>query len=180
MTLIGGLFGLIGLALCRPARRARLRRAIGPVAGAYARGARARIAAAVRRLHPPAPVQAGAVHGLRARGSSVAHLLGYVVPGQFTILGGQLGQRWGPDGNPWYFGVPLLVLLIVFLITERHRRRTWVLAAGLVLTLVLSIGGSLAVFGVPVMPWRLVSALPVLRPGAAGKAVVYAFLCWRS
>jgi hypothetical protein len=35
MTLIGGLFGLIGLALSGPARRTRLWRAVGPVAGAY-------------------------------------------------------------------------------------------------------------------------------------------------
>ena len=176
MTLIGGLFGLIGLALCRPARRARLRRAIGPVAAAYgvalALGSPL-LYVAFTRPRPYKPVLfTGFGHGAR----SVGDLLGYVVPGQFTILGGQLGQRWGPDGNPWYFGVPLLVLLILFLVTERRRRRTWVLAAGLVLTLVLSIGGSLTVFGVPVLPWRLLETVPVLRYALPGRLIVYAFL----
>jgi len=176
MTLIGGLFGLIGLALCRPARRAQLRRAIGPVAAAYgvalALGSPL-LYVAFTRPRPYKPVLfTGFGHGAR----SVGDLLGYVVPGQFTILGGQLGQRWGPDGNPWYFGVPLLVLLILFLVTERRRRRTWVLAAGLVLTLVLSIGGSLTVFGVPVLPWRLLETVPVLRYALPGRLIVYAFL----
>jgi hypothetical protein len=172
MTLIGGLFGLIGLALCRPARQARLRRAIGPVAAAYgvalALGSPL-LYVAFTRPRPYKPVLfTGFGHGAR----SVGDLLGYVVPGQFTILGGQLGQRWGPDGNPWYFGVPLLVLLILFLVTERRRRRTWVLAAGLVLTLILSIGGSLTVFGVPVLPWRLLETVPPAAQAQLGMGSV--------
>lgn len=176
MTLIGGLFGIVGLALCGPARRARLRRAIGPVAGAYgvalALGSPL-LYVAFTRPRPYKPVLfTGLGHGAQSAGD----FLGYVVPGRFTILGGQFGQRWGPDGNPWYVGVPLLALLILFLITERHRRRTWVLAAGLALTLVLSIGGSLTVSGVPVLPWRLLEAVPVLRLALPGRLIVYAFL----
>jgi hypothetical protein len=44
---------------------------------------------------------------------------------------------------------------ILFLATERHQRRTWMLAAGLAVTLALSIGGTLTAFGVPVLPWQL-------------------------
>jgi hypothetical protein len=114
--------------------------------------------------------------GLGHGAHSVGDFLGYVIPGRFTILGGQWGQRWGLDGNPWYFGAPLLVLLILFLVTERRRRSTWMLAAGLAVTLVLSTGGSLTVFGVPVLPWRLLAKVPVLGLARPGRLIVYAFV----
>jgi hypothetical protein len=43
-------------------------------------------------------------------------------------------RHWGGYGNPWYLGVPLLVLLILFVVTERGRRSTWLLAAGVLVT----------------------------------------------
>lgn len=175
MTLIGGVFGIIGIALSRPARRARLWRAIGPVAGAYgvalALGSPL-LYVAFTRPRPYKPVVfPGLGHGAQGAGDFLA----YVIPGQFTMFGGQLGQRWGADGNSWYFGIPLLVLLILFLITERRRRSTWMLAAGLVVTLTLSIGGSLTVLGVPVLPWRLLARVPVLGLALPGRLTVYAF-----
>ena len=55
--------------------------------------------------------------------------------------------------------IVLVTCLIVFLITEWHRRHARLLAAGLVVTLVLAAGSTLAVFGAHILPWRLVSAL---------------------
>ena len=176
MTLIGGLFGIIVLALCRPARRPRLWRAIGPVAGAYAVALALGLPLLYVAFARPRPYKPVVFTGIGHGAHGVGDLLGYVVPGRFTILGGQFGQRWGVDGNPWYFGIPLLVLLILFLVTERRRRRTWMLAAGLAVTLVLSIGGSLALFGVPFLPWRLLGAVPVLGVALPGRLILYAFL----
>lgn len=176
MTLMGALYGVTGLVLGGRAWRPRLRRAIGATAGAYAVAlalGSPLLWVAFTRPRPYKPVAfSGLTHG--ARGA--ADFLGYVIPGRFTVLGGQLGGRWGRDGNPWYFGIPLLLLLILFLVTERRKRRTWMIAAGLVITLALSAGGSLAVFGARVLPWRLVSAVPVLDRAQPGRLTGYAFL----
>jgi hypothetical protein len=176
MTLVGALAGLVGLAVGGGPARQRLRRVVGPVAGAYGVAlvlAAPLLYAAFTRPVPYKPVLYG---GLSHGAQSAADLLGYVIPGRFTILGGQFGHRWGVDGDPWYFGIPLILLLILFLITEWRQRRTWVIAASLALTLVLSIGGSLAVFGAHVLPWRLLAALPVLGRAQPGRLVSYAFL----
>jgi hypothetical protein len=99
MTLIGGLFGLIGLALSGPARRTRLWRAVGPIAGAYgvalALGSPLLYVAFTR----PRPYKPVVFTGIGHGADSVGDFLGYVVPGRFTILGGQWGQRWGPTGT---------------------------------------------------------------------------------
>ncbi len=176
LTLMGALFGVAGYALGEPGWRPRLRRAIGPVCAAYAVAlvlALPLLYAAFTRLRPYKPIYFRTIgQGASGRGD----LLRYVIPGRFTILGDQFGQRWGPYGNPWYFGIPLLVLLILFVITERHRRRTWALAAGLLLTLVLSTGDMLAVAGAHVLPWRLFALLPLLNRAQPGRLVSYAFL----
>jgi len=109
-------------------------------------------------------------HGAQGKGD----FLRYLIPGRFTLLWD--GSRWGVYGNPWYLGVPLLVLLILFVATERHRRSTWLLAAGLLVALVLSIGDRFAVLGAHILPWRLAAALPLLSSAQPGRLVVYAFL----
>jgi len=173
LTLMGGLFALIGLA-AGPRWRQRLRAAIGPVAGAYALAAAAGIPlfyAAAAWPRPYKPILFATIgHG--AQGGS--DLLRYLIPGRFTLLWD--GSHWGGYGNPWYLGVPLLVLLILFVATERQRRSTWLLAAGLLVTLVLSIGDTLAVSGAHILPWRLAAALPLLGSAQPGRLVVYAFL----
>jgi hypothetical protein len=176
MTLMGALFGVIGLALGGSTWRQRLRRAIGPIAGAYAAALALGFPLLYVAFTRPRPYKPVAFYGLTHGAQSAADFLGYVIPGRFTILGGQLGHRWGRDGNPWYLGIPLLLLLILFLVSERHRRRTWMLAAGLVITLALSAGGSLALFGAHVLPWRLLAAVPVLNRAQPGRLVGYAFL----
>ena len=173
LTLMGGLFALIGLA-AGPLWRQRLRAAIGPVAGAYAVAAVLAIPlfyALAARPRPYKPILFATIgHG--AQGGS--DFLRYLIPGRFTLLWD--GSHWGGYGNPWYLGVPLLVLLILFVVTERRRRGTWLLAAGLLVTLVLSIGDTFAVFGAHILPWRLAAALPLLSSAQPGRLVVYAFL----
>ena len=173
LTLMGALFGLIGLA-AGPVWRHRLRAAIGPVAGAYAVAAVLGIPlfyAAAAWPRPYKPILFATIgHGAQSGND----LLRYLIPGQFTLLWD--GSHWGGYGNPWYLGVPLIALLVVFAVTERGRRSTWLLIAGLLVTLVLSVGDTLAVFGAHILPWRLAAALPLLSSAQPGRLVVYAFL----
>jgi hypothetical protein len=173
LTLMGGLFALIGLA-AGPVWRQRLRAAAGPVAGAYAVAAVLGIPmfyALAAWPRPYKPILFATIgHGAQSGGD----FLRYLIPGRFTLLWD--GSHWGGYGNPWYLGVPLIALLVVFAVTERRRRSTWLLIAGLVVTLVLSIGDTVAVFGAHILPWRLAAALPLLSSAQPGRLVVYAFL----
>jgi len=173
MTLMGCLFALIGLAAGPPWRQ-RLRAAAGPVAAAYAVAAILGIPLAIGLFAWPRPYKpilfATIGHGAQGTGD----FLRYLVPGRFTLLWD--GSHWGGYGNPWYLGVPLLALLVLFVATEARRRGTWLLVAGLLVTFALSIGDTLAVFGAHILPWRLAAAVPLLGSAQPGRLVVYAFL----
>jgi hypothetical protein len=176
MTLIGVLAGLVGLAVGGRTARQRLRRIIGPVASAYGVALALGFPLLYVAFTRPVPYKPVVFGGLPHGAQSAADFLAYVIPGRFTVLGGNFGHRWGPGGNPWYFGIPLILLLILFLITGWRQRHTWMVAASLVLTLALSVGGSLQVFGAHVLPWRLLAAVPVLGRAQPGRLVSYAFL----
>ena len=141
LTLMGGLFALIGLAPSRAVAAAAPGGASARSPTAYARGGRRGhplFYAAAAWPRPYKPILFATIgHGAPGR----ADFLRYLIPGRFTLLWD--GSHWGGYGNPWYLGVPLLVLLILFVVTERGRRSTWLLAAGLLVTLVLSIGDTL-------------------------------------
>ena len=173
LTLMGGLFALIGLA-AGPVWRQRLRAAIGPVAGAYAVAAVLGIPLFYALAAWPRPYKPILFATIGHGAQSGSDFLRYLIPGQFTLLWD--GSHWGGYGNPWYLGVALIALLVVFALTERRRRGTWLLVAGLLVTLVLSIGDTLAVFGAHILPWRLAAALPLLSSAQPGRLVVYAFL----
>jgi hypothetical protein len=100
--------------------------------------------------------------------------LRYVTPGRYTNHWGLFVLRWGD--NPWYLGIPLIVVVILFAVTERRRRITWALFTGLVLILALSLGDLISVFGAQIMPWRLIAALPVLNVAQPGRLVTYFYL----
>ena len=173
LTLMGALFALIGLT-ARPLWRKRLRAAAGSLAAAYAVALALGIPLIYGLFAWPRPYKpilfATIGHGAHGAGD----FLRYLVPGRFTLLWDS--SHWGGYGNPWYLGVPLLALLILFVGTEARRRSTWLLAAGLLVTFVLSIGDTLAVFGAHILPWRLAAALPLLSRAQPGRLVVYAFL----
>ncbi|MBO0817557.1 MAG: hypothetical protein J2P30_20705, partial [Actinobacteria bacterium] len=173
LTLMGGLFALIGLA-AGPMWRLQLRAAIGPVACAYALAGVLGVPLFYAVAAGPRPYKPILFATIGHGAQGVGDFLRYLVPGRFTMLWD--GSHWGGYGNPWYLGAPLLVLLILFVVTERRRRDTWLLAAGLVVTLVLSIGDTQAVFGAHILPWRLAAALPLLSSAQPGRLVVYAFL----
>ncbi len=59
---------------------------------------------------------------------------------------------------------------------RRLRAAAAPLAAGLLVTLLFSIGDTLTVFGARIMPWRLAAALSLLSYAQPGRLVVYAFL----
>jgi hypothetical protein len=158
LTLMGALFALIGLA-AGPLWRKRLRAAAGSLAAAYAVALALGIPLIYGLFAWPRPYKP-ILFATIGHGAHGAGFLRYLVPGRFTLLWDS--SHWGGYGNPWYLGVPLLALLILFVGTEARRRSTWLLAAGLLVTFVLSIGDTLAVFGAHILTWRLAAALPLL------------------
>lgn len=177
MTLVGAVAGTICLVFGGKTVRRRALRAAGPAAAAYGVGFVIASPLLYVAFTQPVPYKPILFNGLYHGAHRVSDFLSYVIPGRFTILGGQIQQHWGVDGNPWYFGAPLIVLLIIFLITERRQRRTWLIAATLAVTLVLSIGDSLKMFGANVLPWRLVvTVMPLLGKAHPGELALYEFL----
>jgi len=174
MTLVGGICALIGLATGPAGRRWRLLRAIAPTAGAYLVAA-VLASPLLYTMFTRTPI-VKAIHfatiGYGARSGN--DFLRYVTPGRYTNHWGLFVLRWGD--NPWYLGIPLIVVVILFAITERRRRVTWALFTGLVLILALSLGDLISVFGAQIMPWRLVAALPVLNVAQPGRLVTYFYL----
>jgi hypothetical protein len=175
-TLMGVLFAVTALWLGGPVWRRRLARSAIPLAAGYLTGlaiAAPLLVTAFTRPRPYKPLYWESIgHGVH----NARDFLRYFIPGRYTILGTSPVGGWGRDGSPWYFGIPLTILLVVIVITGWRSRRTRVLAAGLALTLVLSMGSAFAVFGAHIMPWRLFSVLPIVSRVQPGRLVSYAFL----
>ncbi len=109
-----------------------------------------------------------------------ADLLSLVKPPDFL----ELAQYHQPRGvflgsGESYLGVPLLVLVGVFLWQHRRSRSAWLAVICLFLAAVASLGGVLAVDGRSTgiwLPWRLFAHLPVLRYAIPIRFAVYAVL----
>lgn len=176
MTLVGVVAGAVGVAFGGAAVRRLVLRAAGPVALAYAGGLILASPLLYAAFSRPAPYKPALFTTLAHGARSASDLLGFVIPGRFTILGGQLGGQWGRDGNLLYIGIPLLVLAVIFAVTEWERRRTRLIVITLAVTMVLSLGDSLTVFGAGVLPWRLLGLMPLLGMAQAGRLILYVFL----
>jgi hypothetical protein len=174
MTLVGGICALVGFGMGPAGRRRRLLRAIAPTAGAYVVAA-VLASPLLYTMFTRTPI-VKAIHfatiGYGAKSGN--DFLRYVTPGRYTNHWGLFVLRWGD--NPWYLGIPLIVVVILFAVTERRRRITWALFAGLVLILALSLGDLISVFGAQIMPWRLIAALPVLNVAQPGRLLTYFYL----
>ena len=174
MTVVGGLCALIGFAAGPAARRQRLLRAILPTAGAYAIAVIIGIPLLHTAFSRPRIIKAIHFSTIQNGATGFGDLLRYVTPGRLTGQWGSFGPEW--INNPWYLGIPLIAVIILFAITDRRRRATWMLIAGLLLILVLSLGDMLSVFGAPILPWRVFAAIPVLNIAQPGRLVTYAYL----
>jgi len=104
-------------------------------------------------------------------------LLTYFLPGSYVQLGHQIGGKLSLGLDPWYFGIPLLALLVTFWVTQWRRPLVKVLAFGFLLSVVLALGPRLPLGGHSIpLPWRLVRLLPLLGRVRPGRIVAFAFL----
>ena len=175
-ALAGGVCALAGFAAGRGDLRRRLRRAVLPVAVAYLLAGILGSPLLYPAFTGPRITKPRAYPTLGYGAQGAGDLLRYVDPGPYTVFWHQLGSRWSGYGNPWYLGVPLIVLLVAFGVTEWRNRRTWALAGGIAVILALSLGDSLRIFGWNVLPWRLFAALPVIKVAQPGRLVTYVYL----
>jgi hypothetical protein len=174
MSVVGLLCALVLMAFGPNRRRITLLKAIPPVAGAYLIA----MAACWPLLHAAffGPRIDKAIHfatiGYGAKNGS--EFLRYLTPGRYSIFWGQFNHQWGD--NPWYLGVPLILVILAFLITERRRRATWAVFAGFVVILAFSLGDQMPGFPGSIEPWGLLSSMPMLSIAQPGRLVTYAFL----
>jgi hypothetical protein len=107
-----------------------------------------------------------------------ADLVSFVLPPTQVAVRSHDAALAGPALEP-YVGVPLIVLICLWVWRERHRRRTWLIALILLIAVVFSLGKYLVVRGhdtrLP-LPWLLLSHLPVLRYAIAVRFALFAAL----
>jgi hypothetical protein len=174
MSVVGLLCALVLMAFGPNRRRVALLKAIPPVAGGYLLA----MAACWPLLHAAffGPRIDKAIHfntiGYGAKNGS--EFLRYLTPGRFSIFWGQFNHQWGD--NPWYLSVPLILVIIAFLITERRRKATWAVFAGFLVILAFSLGDQMPGFPGSIEPWGLVSSIPMLSIAQPGRLVTYGFL----
>lgn len=94
-----------------------------------------------------------------------ADLFGFALPPPFVALSRQQPPFAGSNTET-YLGLPLIILICLWVWRERHSRRTWLIALSLAIAAILSLGGYLFVrghkTGIPA-PWLAIAQLPVLR-----------------
>ena len=106
-----------------------------------------------------------------------ADLASFVLPPKGVVLGFH-GPGGGSTGSALvaYLGLPLLVLIALFLWSRRRERSTWWLALFMFLVLLASLGPRLLVRGTETgiwLPWDLVGRLPLLRYAIPERLVLF-------
>jgi hypothetical protein len=111
-------------------------------------------------------------------------LLGFVLPGYTTLLGGDEFRPFTdpftapPAGNGAYLGIPLILILVHFAATQWRRPATWRLLAFAGVVAVASLGPVLHVRGRPSvdLPWRLVEPIPLIHNALPDRFTMYMWL----
>jgi hypothetical protein len=113
-------------------------------------------------------------------------LLSPIVPrGPIRIAG---NQPWDADftshsiEDAGYIGVPIVLLLVAFAVTDRKRRETWALLSFIVLVYLLALGPVLHIWGRPhieLLPGKLLTNTPLQRfPAYASLAIAVIAALW--
>jgi hypothetical protein len=108
-------------------------------------------------------------------------LLGFVVPRQLTLFGGERFAGVTADftaplaGDTAYMGIALTAMVVAFAVTRWRHRSTWLLVSFAVLVAVASLGPVLHVRGRPVvdLPWRLVERIPLIQNALPDRFPMY-------
>ena len=107
-----------------------------------------------------------------------ADVVSFALPPPLVALGRQSPPLAGANTEN-YLGLPLLILIAVFVWQERRRRTTWAIAVPMLVAAILSLGGYLFVRGhltsIP-GPWLPLSKLPVLRYAITIRFAVFVVL----
>lgn len=115
--------------------------------------------------------------GLAVGARTPNDFLKYFLPGRGFALGPAVRPGMTPSVNFWYFGVPLLGLLLAFWIQFRRWWAARLLGLAFLVSVVLAIGRGPRVGETRIpLPWRLVSDLPLIGRARPGRIIAYAFL----
>jgi hypothetical protein len=111
-------------------------------------------------------------------------LLNFVLPTQVTWLGGSasatLSHRFtgSVSGQSAYFGIPLLIILVWFVIERRGTVSGRLLGISFAVICMLSLGPVLKIAGRESiwLPWELGGGIPLMEKALPGRFILYAFL----
>jgi hypothetical protein len=178
LAIFGGL-ALLGALAFGPGRLRRpLLRTAGLIAAAYGLTGIAMtpfLLHALRHL-PSEPI--------RSLEKASIDLLGFVLPGYTTLIGGDEFRPFTdpftapPAGNGAYLGIPLILILVHFAVSRWRRPETWRLLAFGGVVAVASLGPVLHVRGRPTvdLPWRLVEPIPLIHNALPDRFTMYMWL----
>ena len=121
---------------------------------------------------------------LRHLDKASVDLAGFILPRQFTLLGGTTLQNFtsafrpnnAEDGS--YLGLLLVAVVLLFAWRERRSRARLLLALLLLVCVVASLGPVLHIHGRPViaLPWSVVARLPILQDALPERLTAYMWL----
>ncbi len=178
-TLVGALTLLFALAIGAPRLRQRILRALPWIAGAYALALVIVSPLLLAALLHPNPI----AERIRPELYPL-DLKNLLVPTIVTWAGGQRfqGDALQFAGNVTeqlgYLGPALIVAAIGGLVRWRRERWVWVIAFGVLLSILLALGAHLTISGDArwVLPWQWLTHLPLIQFALPARIVVFAWL----
>jgi hypothetical protein len=122
---------------------------------------------------------AGEIHPIER---TSVDLVGLIVPRDRALVGGttflSISERFParPLEDAGYLGIPVIVMLVAFAVSERRKRSTWALIAFVAITMLLALGPELHYVGRPVigLPGRILVEIPILKHATAQRFPMYA------